>query len=581
MPEISDNVKRGNEVRSVNTSPNPVVRQLEHPERNITLLFIATAGVFALIGTLLGTFMLAALAGVPTKNFGLSLFSAHPYLQIYGFITEFVVGVSYSLLPRFKVGRIPSIGLGYATYSLLTLANILFLVASALPSSEASLLNLGLDAALLILAGSVAFTVQVIALTSRQAGGFPETNPLIMLSSISLVLISLTLSLKEFGLVSTDEFSSQMIFLALVGFAGSMIYSVEIRSVSFRLSDYRKRLAKLTSVFQACAIGSTFLSLFIPLPFSSSSYSVLLVVGAVCFLTASLCMMFSIKIFELSHPLMYRPAMTKMHFSILRYNEVGIISGSIWLFFGISLGLVLIVTNSTLFFVRDSFIHSIAIGFIGSTIVVFAPMLLPGLLGKRAPISGLSFGSIILLDIAILLRVAGDFGSFVFSSGLPIWESLSGPLIFGSMIWLLIVLHNLGRKEKAEFPGLVALSNPQSFAKGSDKGIRNVRDATIKTTEVSTGKQLETPVWFAEDQGVIYLLPIHGEKTKWYRSVVYNHNQLQIEIDKRTFSGEVKDINEKKLVEKAVNLFKDKCGERVYKNFYRDKIDRAVMVVIP
>ena len=563
MPKTEDATKTSEEHPTTSLS-QPIVRQLEHPERRLTLLFIASSGLFAVVGTILGTFMLAALSGVPI-GFGLTLFSAHPYLQIYGFIVEFVVGVVYSLLPRFKVGRVPSLGLAYTTYLLLTSANILFLVSAAL--SPYSVI-FGPTAALLILAGSAAFASQVFSLALRPRGGFPETNPLIMLSSLSLVLLSLALLLEEVGLITTEEFSPQMIFLALLGFAGSMIFSVEIRSVSFRQSDYRKRMARLTSAFQACAVAVIFLSILLPLSF-------LAIAGATLFLIGSLSMIFTIKIFEFSRPLMYRPAMTRMHFSILRYNEVGILSGSVWLLFGIILGIAFIATNSSIFFIRDSFIHSIAIGFIGSTIIVFAPMLLPGLLGKRAPVSGLSYGPIALLNAGIILRVVGDSVTFVsHNSTLPIWESVSGPLIIGAMIWFLIVLHDVGRHPRNR---IIEAKAPSVH--GSDFGISNVRDATITVISGKTGKKLTLSVWFVEEDHIIYLIPMHGRKTKWYLSVLSNPH-IQLEINRGIFSGEVKEIIEKKQAEKVIRLFKDKYGERVYRNFYGDQPDRALMVTI-
>jgi hypothetical protein len=573
LPNTQDTTKTS-DVQQRNSTSHPIVRQLEHPERKLTLLFIASSSLFALIGTFLGTFMLAALSGVPT-NFGLTLFSAHPFLQIYGFIAEFVVGVAFSLLPRFKAGRVPSLGLAYAAYFLLTSANILFLLSATLSPYSTIF---GATAALLIVIGSAVFASQVFSLASRPFGGFPETNPLMIISTLSLVLLSLALLLEEVGLVRLDDFSPQMIFLSLLGFAGSMIYTVEIRSVSFRQSDYRKRLAWLTSILQACAVAVIFISILLP----SFLLPLLSIAGSTLFLASSLSMIFTIKIFEFSRSVMYKPAMTKMHFSILRYNEIGILSGTIWLLFGIILGITLIaINNNTIFFVRDSFIHSIAIGFIGSTIIVFAPMLLPSLLGKRAPVSGLSFGPIVVLNAGISLRVVGDYLTLVShnnnSTLLPIWESVSGPLILGSMVWLLIVLHNVGRRPRsfamAEAKAPVSVHN-------SDIGINNIRDATITVTNGETGKKLTVSVWFVvEENHIIYLIPRHGTKTKWYLEALSNP-YVQLEINKQIFSGEAKGIVEKRQVEKVIRLFKNKYGERVYRNFYGDQIERALMVAI-
>lgn len=551
-----------------------VVRELQHPERRLTILMIATALMFAFIGTTLGALTLAHLSGVPT-NFGLGFFPTHPYLQIYGFLGEFVVGVAYSLLPRFKITHVPEMILGYLTYGLITAANALFLAAPGLVSFDSILGPLG---ALLLLGGSVIFATQVFLLASHSGGGFPETNPLMALSSLSLVLISLALFLQEANLVTEgggEIFSTQMIFLALLGFAGSMIYTVEIRSVSFRQCNYRKRFASLSWKLQAAAICITFAAIF-----TAFGSHFLAVVGGILFLAAALSVIVSIRIFELAHPLMYRPAMTKMHFKIVRYNEVCILSGSLWLLFGCALGIAFLWQSSGAifsFFLRDSFIHSIAIGFIGSTITLFAPMLLPSLLGRKAPVSGLSFGPIALLNAGIFLRVTGDSTTTFLSSSssLPIWESASGPLILGAMVWLLVLLPRIGKHYQNRLLNTVPPNAPP--AGDTVQAIRNERDAVITVTQARTNHPITLNVWFAEKDGEIYLLPSRGAQTKWYHSVLVKPT-MSLLIANKTFTGKVQDLSQKKDVSSAIKLFKDKYGDRVYRNFYDDRVDSAVKV---
>ena len=268
---------------------------------------------------------------------------------------------------------------------------------------------------------------------------------------------------------------------------------------------------------------------------------------------------------------MYRPAMTKIHFTILRYNEIGILSGSAWLLFGCALGIILIGSGSDIFFVRDSFIHSIALGFIGSTITVFAPMLLPGLLGRKAPVTGLSLGPILLLNAGILLRIAGDSAT-IFSLNLPFWESLSGLLILGAIIWLVVLLPRIGKHGAS--PG----SKPPA-ARNVGLGVSDVRDATLTVIGRKTGRQITIPLWFAEKDGTLYLLPMNGIKTEWYRNVLSNP-RVSIEINKGTFPALAKEITEKSKVRSVIDFFKDKYGARVYRNFYGHEVDRAVMVAI-
>ena len=558
LVQLSSSNRDQGEPRKIGIASGPGLRALEHPERNLTLLLISTSIVLAFVGTSLGAFTLADLSGV-SENLGQSLFPVHPYLQIFGFIAEFVIGVSYSLLPRFKTARVPHLGLGYVTYALVTFANVLFILQVAFPTYS---ITVGPVSDCFMTVASLLYASQIVSLALRHIGGFSETNPFMILSSISFVLISLSLLISQyFPNVDSEVFSPQIILLSLVGFAGSMIYAVEIRSVSFRQSDYRKSLARFAPNIQGAAIGITFFSII----FSSVYLSVL---GALLFLSAALIVILAIRIFEFAHPLMYRPAMTKMHYSILRYNEVGIISGSVWLLFGCSLGAILVASPSQIFFFRDSFIHSVAIGFIGSTITVFAPMLLPALLGRKAPVTGLSFGPILLLDAGILLRVGGDSTTLLNSSpNLPIWESLSGALILGAMVWLLVLLPRIGKH-----------SMPQKIS-NVGLGLKDIRDATLVVTHRKSNSQVSISLWFVEREDVINLVPMHGTRSEWYQNVLSN-SKVRLEIDHSSFIGNAKSITERHRVDSIINLFKDKYGERVFNNFYKGPLDCAVEVPI-
>ncbi|MDG6999550.1 MAG: nitroreductase family deazaflavin-dependent oxidoreductase [Nitrososphaerota archaeon] len=563
-------VQSREEIRVSGTGKVPVHSKLassvtpsnsQKPERRLTILLISTAVLFAFIGTSLGAFMLAHISGVPT-GLGLGYFAAHPYVQIYGFVAEFVVGVAYSLLPRFKGTSIPNFKLGYIAYALMTAGNILFLFFPILSSNDRII---GTLAPSLIFIASVVLTYHVSLLAFRPVGGFLETNLLVTLCPISLALISVILALILSGVLNQDAFSPAMIFLSLSGFAGSMIYTVEIRSVSFRQCNYRKNFAKLSGYLQASAIGATFLGIVLSTP-------ALALAGALLYLSAALAVILSIRILELAHPLMYRPAMTKSHFAIVRYNEVCILSGSFWLIFGCILGVLMSLPEAGVFFIRDSFIHSIAIGFIGSSITCFSPILLPGLLGRKAPITGLSFWPITLLNAGIVIRVAGNFDT-LFGQNLPIWESISGPLVLAAMISVLIMLPRIGKT-----PPKTNLPESRPRIVSGVESISNERDATLTVFGRKTNREIIVSVWFAENQGALHFVPRYGRSTKWYRNVRV-HPNIKVKIADHTFTGIVNLIDEKGQVRNTIRLFKDKYGDRVYKNTYGDKIDCAVILI--
>ena len=130
-------------------------------ERRITLLFIAAGSIFAFIGTVLGALMLARMSGVSIP-FKLALFQDHPYLQIFGFLSEFVLGVGYSILPLFKSTKLTNPRAAYLAFSLITAANIISIF--AVLGSVRYYVSLFHVLSFLIFLSSVMFCYQILRL---------------------------------------------------------------------------------------------------------------------------------------------------------------------------------------------------------------------------------------------------------------------------------------------------------------------------------------------------------------------------------------------------------------------------------
>jgi deazaflavin-dependent oxidoreductase (nitroreductase family) len=52
----------------------------------------------------------------------------------------------------------------------------------------------------------------------------------------------------------------------------------------------------------------------------------------------------------------------------------------------------------------------------------------------------------------------------------------------------------------------------------------------------NSGKTIAVPVWFVAESEKLYLLPVHGSDTQWYRNVLKNP---QIRIDARGVKAEL------------------------------------------
>jgi hypothetical protein len=423
------------------------------PERRLTLLFIAAGSIFAFIGTVLGALMLASLSGVRIP-FSLELFTDHPYLQIFGFLSEFVCGVGYSVIPLFKSRKLANPRVAYIPFSLITIANVLGVI--AVTASGKYYVPLFEVLSFLILVSSVIFCYQVLRIIGRPSKILTEAEPFLSMATISFVLISIVffLSSVEPGVLGNngDLFSAGFIYLSLPGFAGSMIFGVELRTVAFRMTNYRKKVAMTTAVVQAVSISLSFLSVFRGLSYLGS-------VASTSFLLSAVCFAISIRIFEGKRrsrvllPLTEGRSNVASHSAISDYSGTCIFSSILWLLFSFSLGVAWQLFGIGNFAIRDSFIHSLAIGFIGSAITAYAVVLLPGVISQRPPKKRLSLLPLLILNAGLVIRDAGNFYSTWSAGSLPVWESLSGAFIIIAMILLISNIHGerMGGPERTRF----------------------------------------------------------------------------------------------------------------------------------
>jgi hypothetical protein len=83
-------------------------------------------------------------------------------------------------------------------------------------------------------------------------------------------------------------------------------------------------------------------------------------------------------------------------------------------------------------------------------------------------------------------------------------------------------------------------------------------------------------VWFVLEGEELYLLPVHGSETQWYRNVL---KDPVIGIDARGLKAEfrAKPILEPKAVKSVIQKFRDKYGAEDVKRYY-SKFDVALII---
>jgi deazaflavin-dependent oxidoreductase (nitroreductase family) len=101
------------------------------------------------------------------------------------------------------------------------------------------------------------------------------------------------------------------------------------------------------------------------------------------------------------------------------------------------------------------------------------------------------------------------------------------------------------------------------------------REINITVTGRKSGSAISIPVWFALEDDQLYLLPVHGADTQWYKNVRKNP---RIRIDARGAEAEFKaiPITDPKQVSSVVEKLRAKYGTSDVRKYY-SKFDVAVL----
>ncbi len=104
------------------------------------------------------------------------------------------------------------------------------------------------------------------------------------------------------------------------------------------------------------------------------------------------------------------------------------------------------------------------------------------------------------------------------------------------------------------------------------------REINISVTGRKSGRTISIPVWFVLEDDKLYLLPVQGSDTQWYKNVL---NNPMIRIDARGAEAEVKVglVTDAKQVSSVVEKFRAKYGTNDVKKYY-SKFDVAVLAQV-
>ncbi|MGA9966020.1 MAG: nitroreductase/quinone reductase family protein [Terriglobales bacterium] len=101
------------------------------------------------------------------------------------------------------------------------------------------------------------------------------------------------------------------------------------------------------------------------------------------------------------------------------------------------------------------------------------------------------------------------------------------------------------------------------------------REITISVTGRKSGRTISNPVWFVLHEDKLYLLPVQGSATQWYKNVLKNPS-IHIKAGGAEAEFKVIPITDPKQVSSVVEKFREKYGASDVKKYY-SRFDVAVL----
>lgn len=102
----------------------------------------------------------------------------------------------------------------------------------------------------------------------------------------------------------------------------------------------------------------------------------------------------------------------------------------------------------------------------------------------------------------------------------------------------------------------------------------------IKLTVIGrkSGKAISIPVWFVLEGDTLYLLPVQGSDTQWYRNVLETQ-KIRIEAKGGEAGSVARPITQSREVESVIEKFREKYGAADVKKYY-SKLDVAIVATL-
>ena len=396
-----------------------------------------SAVILVFAGSIIGSVWMMSLLGADIP-YARGAFALHKTFQVDGFLTLLIMGVGYMIVPRFRNVNLPSEKMAYFSLLLVLFSIAISVVVSATGSGLAMLGVFARFFGVIIFAAMTLWTIRIRPRLLRMADYF------IALSIVTLLAVN---AFQLLGYANGSQLGEvQMLLL----FPILMVFGIEYKTLPSFLGFVRPAkklsLASLGLAFVSVALG--LLSMAYGNPALAMSFNVALLGCAITFAGA----VYMFGGFDNSEILRLIQGEKKARYLYtVRHSRLAFI----FLYAAIAAAIAFngIAGNYILY---DLAIHYAAIGFIGITIALYLPMMLPPITGRAIHFTRFSKIPILLVISALAIRTGGDIAIATHAaSGANYFLMVSGWLVVAALFVFVAMIHRSMREIGSQVVGSV------------------------------------------------------------------------------------------------------------------------------
>lgn len=358
------------------------------------------------------------LYGISLPNQVSDAIPLHKIIQLDGFLSLLIMGISYMIVPRFRNNTLQYPKLAYISYGLVISSISISLVEATVEG------NFQFYSNVLRISGILIFAFLIFNSLKTKPKLVPNADYFIMFA----ITIFLAVNFLKIAFIQFPQSNLTEIYLWLL-FPLMMIFGIMHKTLPSFLGFIRPRKnaehLAVVSGGATCLVGIT--SIIIP---------GLEIIFNVFLLISTISLSYALFIFG-----GFDKSEIKKLFSgekKIRYKYIESITKIAFVF--LFCGLIVSILNkadNTVFAFYDLSIHYVTIGFIGFSIFIYLPIMLPPIINKTIQFRKFNKLPIYFVISALIIRTVGDFVVLELEFGLK--KELIFQYLFGFSGWLVVL----------------------------------------------------------------------------------------------------------------------------------------------